>query len=41
MCGDGLKTGNESCEDNNTKSGDGCSENCTVEFGYNCTGGSG
>ena len=38
MCGDGetayLK---EECDDDNVVSGDGCSSNCTLEKGFNCT----
>ena len=37
-CGDGfLNTTEEQCDDNNTIPGDGCSLNCTIEFGYMCT----
>jgi fibro-slime domain-containing protein len=36
-CGDGQKTGNEACDDGNTKGGDGCAANCgAVEPGYAC-----
>ena len=28
------------CDDGNTVSGDGCSSNCTLESGFQCTGGS-
>ncbi|WP_434383384.1 DUF4215 domain-containing protein [Melittangium boletus] len=36
-CGDGIKQGNEACDDGNTVSGDGCSANCSqVERGYVC-----
>jgi cysteine-rich repeat protein len=38
-CGDGLHAGGLDCDDGNTSSGDGCSSTCTVEVGYNCTGG--
>jgi cysteine-rich repeat protein len=34
MCGDGLVAGNEACDDNNTISGDGCSDSCTIEAGW-------
>jgi cysteine-rich repeat protein len=37
-CGDGLATHDESCEDGNTASGDGCSYGCTTEPGYACEG---
>jgi len=40
-CGDGLLSElYEECDDNNTLSGDGCSEDCVVENGWNCSGGS-
>lgn len=38
LCGNGIKTGWEECDDGNRISGDGCSSNCTVENGFNCTG---
>jgi cysteine-rich repeat protein len=38
VCGDGVVSGNEECDDGNTTSGDGCSATCTVEAGYTCTG---
>jgi cysteine-rich repeat protein len=38
VCGDGKIEGSETCDDGNTKSGDGCSATCTVEPGYACTG---
>lgn len=28
----------ETCDDGNTTDGDGCSDNCTIEFAYNCVG---
>jgi len=31
ICGDGLKVGNEVCDDGNTISGDGCAGNCMSE----------
>ena len=31
ICGDGIKTPDEGCDDGNTVSGDGCSSTCTVE----------
>ena len=37
-CGDGARVGNEGCDDNNVASGDGCSSNCTVEEGWECSG---
>ncbi|MCA9644934.1 MAG: hypothetical protein KC492_29800 [Myxococcales bacterium] len=30
-CGNGVREGSEQCDDNNTASGDGCSEKCEVE----------
>jgi len=42
VCGDGLVTGDEACDDGNVVAKDGCSADChTVEPGYNCpaTGG--
>jgi fibro-slime domain-containing protein len=37
VCGDIKVTGSEVCDDGNTKSGDGCTEDCsTVEPGYGC-----
>lgn len=41
ICGDGAYVSwGEGCDDNNTASGDGCSDTCTVEPGFRCTGGS-
>jgi cysteine-rich repeat protein len=31
VCGDGVATGREECDDGNTTSGDGCSATCTLE----------
>ena len=31
VCGDGVTEGNETCDDSNTVSGDGCSANCLIE----------
>jgi len=39
-CGDGFRTYPEECDDGNTKKNDGCNEECKVEVGYSCTGGS-
>ncbi|RKH52498.1 DUF4215 domain-containing protein [Corallococcus aberystwythensis] len=36
ICGDGVKEGNEGCDDGNTTSGDGCNASCQVEPGWNC-----
>jgi len=38
ICGDGVISGVEQCDDGNPTSGDGCSALCQVEPGYNCTG---
>ena len=35
-CGDRTKQTNETCDDGNAKSGDGCSDQCFVESGYVC-----
>ncbi|CAI2379520.1 unnamed protein product [Moneuplotes crassus] len=47
LCGDGIRLngflGNTSenyCDDGNNLSGDGCSEQCQVESGFECSGGS-
>jgi fibro-slime domain-containing protein len=37
QCGDGLKTGAETCDDGNTAGGDGCSASCAVERGFTCS----
>jgi cysteine-rich repeat protein len=37
VCGDGITEGVETCDDNGTTPGDGCSATCTVESGYACT----
>ncbi|CDW73786.1 UNKNOWN [Stylonychia lemnae] len=39
-CGDGIKDDYESCDDANTKNGDGCSSTCATESGFSCFGGS-
>lgn len=36
VCGDGIKAGNEECDDLNNNNGDGCSSLCTIEEGYSC-----
>jgi cysteine-rich repeat protein len=36
MCGDGTPDPNETCDDQNVVSGDGCSATCQVEPGYAC-----
>jgi cysteine-rich repeat protein len=40
VCGDGKRAGIEECDDGGSVPGDGCSAACTVECGFNCTGGS-
>lgn len=41
ICGDGMLLGTEACDDNNLVNGDGCSNTCSIEQGYYCTGISG
>jgi cysteine-rich repeat protein len=36
VCGNGTKEGTEACDDGDTDSGDGCSNLCDVENGYQC-----
>lgn len=36
ICGNGDLEGDEQCDDGNTKDGDGCDRNCTMEEGYSC-----
>jgi fibro-slime domain-containing protein len=37
VCGDGVRTSDEACDDGNTTGGDGCSADClTVAPGYSC-----
>lgn len=38
ICGNGIVSGSEGCDDGNTTSGDGCSAVCAVESGYTCSG---
>jgi len=39
VCGDGVViASNETCDDQNTASSDGCSSSCTTEFGFLCSG---
>ena len=33
-----IIVGNETCDDGNTKDGDGCSKECLIEIGYACSG---
>jgi cysteine-rich repeat protein len=37
-CGDGIIAVSELCDDGNRASGDGCSAQCTVEWGFHCKG---
>jgi cysteine-rich repeat protein len=37
VCGDGVVDAGEACDDANTKAGDGCSQTCTVEDGFECS----
>jgi cysteine-rich repeat protein len=37
-CGDGLRTEEEACDDDNTMDGDGCSSMCAIEEGWLCNG---
>eukprot|EP01022_Parablepharisma_sp_SALTPOND_P012507 TRINITY_DN1609_c0_g2_i1.p1 TRINITY_DN1609_c0_g2~~TRINITY_DN1609_c0_g2_i1.p1 ORF type:complete len:1244 (+),score=61.49 TRINITY_DN1609_c0_g2_i1:84-3815(+) len=36
ICGDGINLGQFQCDDGNNINGDGCSSDCTVEYGYSC-----
>ena len=38
VCGDGVVSGTEQCDDGNNVPFDGCSATCTGETGYTCTG---
>jgi cysteine-rich repeat protein len=38
LCGDGIISGSETCDDANTTAGDGCGANCRVETGFTCMG---
>ena len=38
VCGDGITSGAETCDDGNTTRGDGCSARCHLEIGYRCSG---
>ena len=37
VCGNGIRSTAEACDDNNTASGDGCSALCQIEAGFACT----
>ena len=39
VCGDGLRTTGEICDDSNLADGDGCSSACVVEENWECVGG--
>ena len=36
ICGDGILSPDEACDDANATSGDGCSSSCTIETGWSC-----
>ena len=36
ICGNGIRSTAESCDDNNTVGGDGCSATCQIEHGFHC-----
>ena len=38
MCGDGISSEDEECDDGNTNNHDGCSSVCLIESGWECTG---
>ncbi|MFA5800314.1 MAG: DUF4215 domain-containing protein [Candidatus Peribacteraceae bacterium] len=38
VCGNRIIESGETCDDNNTTSGDGCSDTCAVESGWACSG---
>lgn len=38
ICGDGIISNGEECDDGNKDLGDGCDVTCHVEFGYGCSG---
>ncbi len=38
VCNDGLIEGDEECDDQGNASGDGCSETCELEDGWDCSG---
>jgi cysteine-rich repeat protein len=37
VCGNGIKTSRETCDDDNSADSDGCSALCSVECGYTCS----
>lgn len=38
ICGDGIISAAQTCDDRNSNSGDGCSSLCLIEAGYSCVG---
>ena len=38
ICGDGVLTSSETCDDGGTAAGDGCSATCQIEAGWICSG---
>jgi cysteine-rich repeat protein len=38
VCGDGIVTGDEACDDTNPEGGDGCDDACALEVGWECAG---
>ena len=38
ICGNGIISGSDVCDDGNTANGDGCSASCQVESGWSCNG---
>src|SRR5690625_7808482 len=36
VCGDGILSDGEECDDGNTTNGDGCSSTCEIEEGWEC-----
>lgn len=38
LCGDGVISGTETCDDGGTTAGNGCSATCTIETGFVCNG---
>ena len=38
-CGNGIRQGEEGCDDGNVASGDGCDQGCRIESGFVCRSG--
>ena len=38
VCGDGIIETGEQCDDGNLNNGDGCTNSCTIQSGYTCSG---